>query len=86
MNATEKAISLVGTQTILAKAIGTTQQTVSIWVKTKLSAEFVIKVAEQVDYQVTPHELRPDLYPHPDDGLPLDKRGLVSTQTNQETS
>ncbi|MBL2607392.1 Cro/Cl family transcriptional regulator, partial [Klebsiella pneumoniae] len=25
-----------------------------------------------LDWQVTPHELRPDLYPNPTDGLPKD--------------
>lgn len=34
----------------------------------------VIKACQAVDWQVTPHELRPDIYPHPEDGLPADMR------------
>lgn len=36
-------------------------------------AEYVIPIAEALNWEVTPHELRKDLYPHPTDGLP--KRG-----------
>lgn len=32
--------------------------------------EYVITIAQAVDYRVTPHELRDDIYPHPDDGMP----------------
>jgi DNA-binding transcriptional regulator YdaS (Cro superfamily) len=33
-------------------------------------AEYVIAIAQAVDYRITPHELRPDIYPHPLDGMP----------------
>lgn len=32
--------------------------------------EYVIAIAKAVGYAVTPHELRRDIYPHPDDGMP----------------
>jgi hypothetical protein len=34
----------------------------------------VRQLAEATGWQVTPHQLRPDMYPHPDDGLPLSMR------------
>lgn len=36
----------------------------------QVPADRAIPVARAVDFQVTPHDLRPDLYPHPTDGLP----------------
>lgn len=39
-----------------------------------IPARHVIKACAAVNYEVTPHELRPDLYPHPQDGLPEDMR------------
>jgi uncharacterized membrane protein YkvA (DUF1232 family) len=34
----------------------------------------VIDACAAVGYQVTPHQLRPDIYRHPDDGLPDEMR------------
>lgn len=36
-------------------------------------SEFVIPICEAIDWQMTPHELRPDIYPNPSDGLPADQ-------------
>ncbi|OGT01860.1 MAG: hypothetical protein A2143_02250 [Gallionellales bacterium RBG_16_57_15] len=33
-------------------------------------AEYVLPIAEAVDWQITPHQLRTDLYPHQCDGMP----------------
>lgn len=33
-------------------------------------AEYVIAIAQAVDWGVTPHDLRADIYPHPQDGMP----------------
>lgn len=30
----------------------------------------VLLFCKSIDYKITPHQLRPDLYPHPSDGLP----------------
>lgn len=34
-------------------------------------AEVVLPIVKYLDYQITPHQLRPDLYPNPGDGLPV---------------
>ena len=33
-------------------------------------ADVVIPIAEHLGYRLTPHQLRPDLYPNPTDALP----------------
>lgn len=38
----------------------------------------VIPLAALCSWAVRPHDLRPDLYPHPDDGLPEDLRGRAA--------
>lgn len=74
----EKVVNLVGGQLALADELAVESKSIKqahIWNwlnKTKLGvpAEQVINVCKCVDWQVTPHELRPDIYPHPHDGLP----------------
>ena len=72
-NSLLKAIQICNGQTALAEKIGKGQTLISSWVKRRecrVGADYVIEVAAATDWQVTPHELRPDLYPHPKDGLP----------------
>lgn len=59
----------------LAAALGESPQTVANWRKRGLPHDRALLVARAVDWRVTPHELIPELYPHPDDGLPEDRRG-----------
>lgn len=33
-------------------------------------AEYVIAISEAVNWRITPHAMRSDIYPHPSDGLP----------------
>lgn len=54
----------------LAAAIGVTYQSVQKYLKTQVPAEQVIPICEFAEYKFTPHDLRPDLYPNPSDGLP----------------
>ena len=39
-------------------------------------ANYVIPICKAVDWKITPHELRPDIYPSPNDGLSSDKKTL----------
>ena len=46
-------------------------------------AEYVIAIAHVVDWKVTPHDLRPDIYPHPSDGMP---RSLCACAEHKEVA
>jgi DNA-binding transcriptional regulator YdaS (Cro superfamily) len=64
-----RAIKICGMKP-LASAIGVSYQAVQKYIRTKVPSENVIAIAEVTNWKVTPHELRPDIYPHPQDGLP----------------
>ncbi len=67
-----KAVEICDGQTALGIRIGRPQATVSSWVNRFkcVGVDSVLKVSEATSWKVTPHELRPDIYPHPQDGLP----------------
>lgn len=76
-----EAVKLAGGQTLLARGIrerlpGSKVGQVHVWgwlnsVKFEVPpAEVVIAIADFLEYQITPHQLRPDLYPNPGDALP----------------
>ncbi|QNK30678.1 helix-turn-helix domain-containing protein [Serratia sp. JUb9] len=71
MSALEKAICVAGSATKLANQLGISSMTISHW-KNRYSgivpADRVFPIFHVTG--VTPHELRPDLYPNPTDGLP----------------
>ncbi|MCZ6443305.1 YdaS family helix-turn-helix protein [Escherichia coli] len=50
--------------------------------RSQLSPEKVLRIAEATNFEVTPHELRPDIYPNPTDGLPVGCK--ANTQNTQE--
>lgn len=59
-------------QKVFAVIVGKTQGYVSRVAsgECSLSAATALKWAAATDFQVTPHDLRPDLYPNPTDGIP----------------
>ncbi|KGM29094.1 helix-turn-helix domain-containing protein [Photorhabdus temperata] len=61
--AVEKAIKIVGNQTILANALGCRQSLVSAWLhgKKRVSVSSVPDIVDLTKGEVQPHELRPDL-------------------------
>lgn len=83
----DRAIQLAGGQAALARRldeIGQRQtppmhckpQNVWAWKNRdkQVPGEWARFVAEAVDFQVLPLEVRRDLYPHPDDGVPPERR------------
>ena len=62
-NALAKAIKKAGSQTNLAKLLGTRQSTVHKWLyeQGKAPANYVIAIHD-LNLGVTAHDLRPDLY------------------------
>lgn len=64
MTAIEKAVLIVGGQTILAKHLNIRPQAVQQWVASgRIPARRAIAIEKIVAGAVTRHELRPDLYP-----------------------
>jgi DNA-binding transcriptional regulator YdaS (Cro superfamily) len=89
LSALRRAIDLAGGQASLAKRldeIGRQQapvmrckpQNVWAWLNRdmRVPGEWARFVAEAVNFQVVPAEIRPDIYPNPTDGLPADKQIL----------
>ncbi|APZ06975.1 Rha family transcriptional regulator [Kosakonia cowanii JCM 10956 = DSM 18146] len=71
MNGLKKAIESAGTATNLASMLGIKPMSVSRWknrYQGVVPADRVLQIYTATG--VTPHELRPDLYPNPTDGLP----------------
>jgi DNA-binding transcriptional regulator YdaS (Cro superfamily) len=55
-----------------------TQSAVAQWVQGEpVKAERVLEAAAATEWNVTPNDWRPDLYPHPDDGLPREGSQLA---------
>lgn len=90
MTSLEKAVDLAGGQVALAKAIRewfeargiicrVKQAHVWGWLNKqgKVPGEYVIAIADILKWQITPNALRPDLYPHPHDGLPEHMRAAA---------
>lgn len=73
----DKAVGILGGQSALATAVGVKQAHVWNWLNRQgrqAPAEKVLAVSKATNWRITPHELRPDIYPNPSDGLPGDKR------------
>ncbi|EBS2232029.1 helix-turn-helix domain-containing protein [Salmonella enterica subsp. enterica] len=68
----EKILSKMS-QSELGRRLGKKPQTISLWFRGRVPGEEVLRTAEALGWHITPHELRPDLYPNPNDGLPETK-------------
>ncbi|MBK8916414.1 MAG: helix-turn-helix domain-containing protein [Phycisphaerales bacterium] len=77
-SALDRAIRLSGGQTALAAGLEPPARPQAIQQWRRIPADRVIQVARLTRYELTPHDLRPDLYPHPDDGLPVELRGRAA--------
>ena len=64
----QKAFDLAGGKIALAVALGLDRTACYSW--KEVPSERVIAVSEAIGWGVTPHQLRPDLYPNPTDALP----------------
>ena len=70
-----EVIRIAGGQTELARRLGIKQANVWNWINRArgvIPPDQVIPVARAIDWQKTPHEIDPDLYPNPTDGLPVE--------------
>lgn len=55
----------------LSKALGLSRGAVSQW--QAVPSDRVLAVCSLAGWRVTPHQIRPDLYPNPSDALPFDQ-------------
>ncbi|HHO0110093.1 TPA: transcriptional regulator [Shigella flexneri] len=71
----QKGLSQAG----IARLIGLPQQVVSRWANGyQIPASRVLQLCEIMEWTVTPHELRPDIYPNPTDGLPCGNKCMAN--------
>nr|DAY23691.1 MAG TPA: Putative antitoxin of bacterial toxin-antitoxin system, YdaS/YdaT [Caudoviricetes sp.] len=60
--AIEKAVSSIGSQQILAKECGVSQQTVSLWLNgAKMDVKYIPAIIKATNGAVKPEDLRPDV-------------------------
>jgi len=68
----KRAIKIVGTQTALARILGVRQGHIWSWLhRSQAPVTKVVAISHATGWKVTPHELRPDAFPNPWDGLPI---------------
>ncbi|CAI1699004.1 MULTISPECIES: transcriptional regulator [Serratia] len=75
MSALDKAIRIAGNASKLAEQLGISSMAVSHWknrYKGVVPSDHVLPIFNLTG--VTPHELRPDLYPNQTDGLPPEQQ------------
>lgn len=70
-----EAIQLAGGVSAVARELGMTAEGVRQWGLRGLPPDWVLWLAQRIDWARTPHQLAPELYPYPDDGLPPERRG-----------
>ncbi|CNL31488.1 Uncharacterized protein conserved in bacteria%2C prophage-related [Yersinia enterocolitica] len=71
-NTTDQAIRAVGSLSRVSRAFKfKSVQSVANWIiNDQVPADRVIQLCAMGGWVVTPHELRPDIYPNPRDGMP----------------
>lgn len=66
----KKKIKRRFTQAEIGFHLRVSQQTVFKWLNKQVPAERVTSLCELLAWEVTPHEIRPDLHPTPVSGIP----------------
>ena len=72
---TAQAIADLGGPSAVARMRDCSPWAVTLWIRRGIPADHVLWLAERTDWKYTPHQISPNLYPHADDGLPVDRRG-----------
>lgn len=72
MTGIDKAIRKHGNANTLGRALGVSRMAVCLWKKNGVPPDRVLSIYCATG--VTPHELRPDLYPNQTDGLPPEQQ------------
>lgn len=71
-NVTDEAVRSVGSISEVSRRFEfQSVQSVANWIaKNRVPSERVIQLCQWGNWRVTPHQLRPDIYPNVQDGLP----------------
>jgi DNA-binding transcriptional regulator YdaS (Cro superfamily) len=64
MQPIDKIKQVLGSQAALATALDVSRMTVTKW-KGRIPAERVLPIYHATEGQISPHEMRPDIYPDP---------------------
>lgn len=74
-------------QAQIGRLMGVPQQLISRWLSTsRFPAGRVLGFCEVMDWSITPHEVRPDLYPNPTDGIPIQRPRKNKRRSTPTTS
>lgn len=69
LSAVGEAIDMLGGDSAVAKILGVRPWAIGKWRK-RFPASRALWLAEQTGWRKTPHQLSPDFYPNPLDGIP----------------
>lgn len=58
----------------IASKINESVQTICNWITRGVPVDKTVAFCKAVNFDITPHKMHPEQYPHPDDGLPPDMR------------
>ena len=70
MEPIQRARDIFGSQAKFARVIGVSPMTITKW-KSRIPAERVLPIYRATGGRISPHEMRPDLYPEPSYYPPL---------------
>lgn len=78
LDSTREKIRQKYTQAEMGRYMGVAQQTVWQWFSFGVPPKQVIPLCQLMKWEVTPHEIRPDIYPNPTDGLPCGNKYMAN--------
>lgn len=78
-------IEAAGTATALSKKARISVQRITNWRTRGIPGDQVLPLSRAVDFEVTPHQISPEMYPNPTDGLPIDIAARLLTQLDDES-
>lgn len=73
-SALDRAMKIIGNQSVIADYIGVSRQAVSLWKENGIPANRIIPICRLTNWKVRPHELNNALYPDKK-WLPLSANG-----------
>lgn len=83
----ELAVELGGGQTKVGEKLGLKQSAIGNWLaRGRVPNDQVIALSAACNHKVTPHQLAPEIYPHPDDGLRALPAHLIPKEADKEAA